>query len=84
MSDWHSSFSRMRLPRQRDWMTLGEFHEQLAVMGVSLNRNQINRALADNPPLKIDAIKRYRECHLQMAVGYANAMNPITRQEATL
>ena len=71
---WHSSFRRMRgVGRRRNWMTWGEFQELLGTLGVSLTPYHVKRATATAPPPRIYGIKHYRDCHVQMAVGYAKA-----------
>lgn len=84
MPSWHSTFERMRgITRSRDWMTWGEFQGLLGVLGVSLTDYHVRQATKACPPAKRHGAKRYLECHVQMAVGYAQAKGLARRQEAT-
>lgn len=86
MPQWHSSWSRMRgLGRGRSWLTWGEFQGMLATLiGVTLSPYHVRRATRTCPPARVHGRKRYQDCHVQMAIGYAKAKGLIqTTQEAT-
>lgn len=71
---WHSSWKRMRgAGRRRHWMTWSEYQDRLAVLGVSLSPYHLKQATAAKPAMRVHGGKRYLECHVQMAVGYARA-----------
>ena len=74
MPSWHSTWQRMRrIGRRRDWMTWAEFQGLLVTLGVSLTPYHVKCATRACPPVKCHGAKRYLDCHVQMAVGYAKA-----------
>jgi len=72
---WHSSWSKMRrIGRRRDWLTWSEFQGLLVtLLGVTLTPYHVKQATRGYPPERVHGAKRYRDCHVQMAVGYARA-----------
>lgn len=72
---WHTTWKRMRgAGRRRDWMTWAEYQGLLVtLLGVPLSHYHIKQACRTCPPMRVHGGKRYRDCHVQMAVGYARA-----------
>jgi len=68
--------------RHRDWLTWAEFQGLLATLiGCTLSPWHIRQATRGCPPARVHRIKRYRDCHVQMAVGYARAKGLVRRPD---
>ena len=80
---WHASWKRMRgETRRRDWLTWSEFQSLLiTLLGVTMTPYHVKQATRSYPPERVHGLKRYRDCHVQMAVGYARAKGLVRTPE---
>lgn len=73
-TEWANTWHGMRrITRRRDWMTWGEFQGLLGQLGFTLSPYHVRQATRTMPPVRVHGCKRYLDCHVQMAVGYARA-----------